>query len=129
MATWILTLIVPVLIAALWHGFSLRLACTIAGERTPPFGRAMVVSWLGGLLGVGAATVWTYTLGLVVSLLLSAWLAFGIGMLIQLGITAGVYRRGLRLSGPAAFGVTGIHYATSLAVNAALGWFTYNALV
>lgn len=125
MSAWILSLVVPLVIAALWHGFSLQLACTIAGEQTPRFGRAMWVSWLGGLLGAGAATVWSFTFGLLVSLFLSSWLSFGLGLVLQLLVTGGIYRRGLKLSLPAGMGVAGIHAILSLAVNALLGWLTW----
>lgn len=128
MSSWILTLIVPLLIGALWHGLSLQLSCALAGERSPRFLRAMWVSWLGGLLGAGSAAVWSWTFGLIVSLFISSWLAFGLGILLQLFVTASVYRSGLKLTGPAAFGVTGIHALLSWGVNALLAWFAWTAL-
>lgn len=109
-------------IGLLWHGFSLKLAVALAGEDAPGFFRAAWVSWFGGLFGVVAAVTWTYTLGLMVSLFISATLASMLALAVQFFSTALVYRSGLRLTMPTAFGVTGIHLLLSLAVNAVLGW-------
>jgi len=122
--TWILSLIVPFIIAALWHGFSLQIASVLAGEQSPRFLRAMWVSWLGGLVGGGAHLLWSVTLGFALSLFVSSTLAWVIGLGIAFLVTASVYKRGLRFSGPAALGVTGIHMLLSFGVNALLGWLT-----
>lgn len=129
MSTWILSLIVPLAIAVLWHGLSLKIACALAGEDSPGFLRAMGVSWLGGIGGGIVATVWSFTLGAVISLFLSSYLALGIGLLLQLFTVGLIYRKGLRLSLPAGVGVAGIHTVLSLVVSAALGFLTYTFLV
>lgn len=126
--TWLLTLLVPALIALVWHGFSLKVAVALAGEESPGFLRTAWVSWIGGLFGWGAAVLWTYTLGMAVWLF-SSWLSMGLGLLIQLVTTAIVYRGGLRLSTPASLGVTGIHMVLSVLVNGLLGWFVYSTLL
>jgi hypothetical protein len=126
MMTLILSLLVPLAIGALWHGVSLMIASVLAGEEAPGFFRAMWVSWLGGIIGGGAATVWSFTLGLIVSLFLSSWLSMAIGLGIHVLGTAAIYKKGLKLSGPAAFGVTVIHMILSAAVNLLLGWFSYS---
>lgn len=127
-STWILSLMVSVVIAVLWHGLSLQIACVLAGEQAPRFGRAIWVSWLGGLLGAGVSTAWGFTFGLVVSLFLSAWLATAIGVGLQLLTTGAVYKRGLKLSSPASFGVALIHLLLSFGVAAVVGWIGMSLL-
>ena len=126
--TWILSLFVPFLIAALWHGFSLQIASVLAGEEAPRFTRAMWVSWLGGLLGGVTSTLWSFTFGLLVSLFISSWLSWAIGLAIALLVTSAVYKRGLRFTSPAAIGVAVIHMLLSFGVNALLGFLTYTFL-
>ncbi|MEZ4323285.1 MAG: hypothetical protein R3F61_37825 [Myxococcota bacterium] len=128
MTTWILSLIVPFVIAALWHGFSLQIASVLAGEEAPRFTRAMWVSWVGGLFGFCAVTVWSLTLGLFVSLFISSWVSWALGLCLQLLVTGSVYKRGLRFTAPAAIGVAGIHMFLSFGVNLLLGWLTYTFL-
>ncbi|MCB9674065.1 MAG: hypothetical protein H6737_03055 [Alphaproteobacteria bacterium] len=128
MTTWILSLIVPFIIAVLWHGFSLQIASVLAGEEAPRFTRAVWVSWLGGLLGGGSAILWTYSFGLIVSLFISAWLATAIGFGIHLFVVGATYKRGLRFSTPTALGVAGIHMILSYVVNAVLAWLTLTYL-
>ena len=129
MSTWILSLIVPLVIGALWHGLSLKIACALAGEDSPGFMRAMAVSWMGGIGGAVTGVFWSITLGAAISLFLSSNIAFGLGMLVQLFAVGLVYKKGLRISMPAGIGVAGIHTLLSFAVNAALGWFTYTTLM
>lgn len=129
MSTWLLSLIVPLVIGALWHGFSLKIACALAGEDSPGFLRAMAVSWMGGIGGAVTGVFWAFTVGAMISLFLSSNIAFALGMLVQLFAVGMIYRKGLRLSMPAGLGVAGIHTVLSFAVNAALGWFAYSSLV
>ncbi|MCB9668382.1 MAG: hypothetical protein H6736_02290 [Alphaproteobacteria bacterium] len=126
--SWSLSLLVPLLLGLLWHGFSLKVAVALAGEQSPGFFRAAWVSWLGGLLGAVAMFTWSWTVGFAVALFLSAWLAAAVGFGIQFLTTATIYKRGLKLSMADALGVTGIHLVLSLVVNAVLGWLTYSML-
>ncbi len=128
MLSWTLSLLVPILIAALWHGISLQIATVLAGEQAPRFTRAVWVSWLGGLVGGTTATLWSYTFGLAISLFVSSWLAWAIGIVLAVLSTGAIYKRGLKLSSPAAVGVAGTHLVLSLAVNALLGWLTFSML-
>lgn len=129
MSTWILSLIVPLAIAVLWHGLSLKIACALAGEDSPGFLRALGVSLLGGVGSGVVGLVWSVTLGAVISLFLSSYLALGLGVLLQLLAVGFIYRKGLRLSLPAGVGVAGIHTVLSLVVSAALGFLTYTVLM
>ncbi len=123
-----MSLLVPLLMALLWHGFSLKLAVALAGEEAPGFFRAAWVSWIGGLLGSAVFFGWSWTIGWGIALLLSSWLSMALGFAFQFLTTATIYKRGLRLGFPDALGVTAIHLALSFLVNAALGWLTYQAL-
>ena len=129
MVTWLISLMIPLLIAALWHGFSLQIATVLAGEEAPGFFRALFVSLLGAFLGGTAGTVWSLTAGLMISIFFSQWLAWGLGFVLVLFVTGAVHRKGLRLSAPAAVGVSGIHAFLTFVVNALLGWLTYSFLV
>lgn len=128
MTTWFLSLLVPVLVGLLWHGFSLKLAFALAGEDAPGFFRAAWVSWLGGLLGFTAATAFSWTVGMMIALFISSTLASLLALFVAFVSTAMIYKAGLRLTMPTALGVTGIHLALSAAVNALLGMLAYSLI-
>lgn len=128
MTSQLLSLVVPVLIGLVWHGFSLKVAVALAGEEAPGFFRAAWVSWIGGLAGAIAAFGWTWTLGLAVWFF-SAYLSAGIAIALNVLTTSLIYKKGLKLSMPASLGVTVIHLVLSLVVNGLMGWFAYSALV
>lgn len=125
MSAWLVSVLVSLALAVLWHGVSLKIACALAGEDSPGFLRTAVVSWFGGLMSAVAGITWSFTLGIFVSLFISSWLSAGIGMALGLLTAAVVYRKGLKLSGPASLGVAGIHAALTFAFNALLGGMLY----
>ena len=122
------TLIVPVLIGLLWHGLSLKFSVALAGEDSPTFFRAAFVSWIGGLLGTIGAASFAWTFGWFTSLFIGAWLTTAISIAITLFTTSMVYKRGLNLTLPTAFGVTGIHAVLTFLINGLLGAVAYGAL-
>lgn len=125
MSAWIVSVLVSLALAVLWHGVSLKVACALAGEDSPGFARTAVVSWLGGLMSAVVGTAWAFTFGIVVSLFISSWLSAGIGLVLGLLTAATVYRQGLKLSGPASLGVAAIHLALTFAFNMLLGGVLY----
>lgn len=127
MSAWLVSIVVSLAIAVLWHGLSLKIACALAGEDSPGFLRTAMVSWMGGLASFVVGLAWSVTLGLAVSLLISSWLASGIGMVLGLLTAGAVYKRGLKLSGPASLGVALIHLVLTFAMNLALGSGLYLA--
>jgi hypothetical protein len=127
MASWFVSLLVPALIALLWHGFSLKVAVAIAGEDAPRFFRAAWVSWLGGIAGSAVAFGFSWTLGLALWFF-SAWLSAGVAMGLHVLTTALIYKKGLKLSLPTSLGVTVIHLILSVLVNGLLGWFAMSML-
>ena len=125
MSAWLVSVLVSLALAVLWHGVSLKVACALAGEDSPGLFRTAMISWLGGILSTVAGVAWSFTLGLFVSLFISSWLSTGIGLVLGLLTAATVYRRGLKLSGPASLGVAVVHAGLTFAFNALLGGLFY----
>ena len=129
MSAWLVSILVSLAIAVLWHGISLKIACALAGENSPGLGRTAVVSWLGGLASAAVGIAWSVTLGLMVSLFISSWVSAGIGMVLGILTAAAVYKRGLRLSTPASMGVAAIHLALTTAFNLLVGGMLYYSVL
>ena len=128
MSAWLLSLVVPFFVGLLWHGLSLKLSVALAGEDSPSFLRAALVSWMGGLLGALGAMSFAWTFGWFTSLFIGAWLTAAIGIAISLLTTTFVYKKGLKLTFPTAMGVTGIHAVLTFLVNGVLGAVAYGMM-
>lgn len=125
MSAWLFSLIVPLVVGLLWHGLTLKFAVALAGEDSPGFFRAAWVSWMGGLLGALSGGVFSFTIGMVLTVLVGSWLSGALALAITLFTTALVYRKGLGLTTPTALGVTGIHAVLTLMLNSLLGAFVF----
>lgn len=107
-----MSLFAPVLAAFLLlalQGLLLQTACSISGERPPPYGEALLTSIVAGICAALGSGAFSCTLGLLVGWFsgpLATLGAVGIGV----AVTAAVYRSRLRTSAPQALGIALLHH-------------------
>ena len=117
-----LSLLVPILTTLFLvaiQGLLLQTACTVAGERKPEYGHALVTVLLASLAAGIGSFAFSWTIGLLLWLF-SSWLSWLATLGVGLAITAAVYRPRLNLTAASALGVAILHGLMSSVVSAAL---------
>lgn len=125
-----MSILAPIFVAGLLlalQGPLLQFSCAFAGGRAPGYWRALATAILAGCASTVAATTWSWTGGLLVSLFVSSWLAWGIGVTLGGLVSSLVYRGRLHLPFAQAVAVTLVHSVLSSGVTAA-AWYLYRLI-
>ncbi len=112
--------IAAILVLLVAQGFLLQTSVALSGEAAPRYGSALATALLGAFVGTLAATGYSCTAGLFVSLLVSSQLSWALAGGIGWFATAAVYRRRLELRPGHALLVAGMHHVMASALSGAV---------
>jgi hypothetical protein len=112
--------IAAILALLLAQGFLLQTSVALSGEAAPRYGSALFTALIGAIAGTLAATGYSCTAGLFVSLLVSSHLSWALAGVIGWVATAAVYRRRLTLRPGHAMLVALLHQVMASALSGAV---------